>query len=97
MEHRVFRLLQDQIYFKQHFRQFVAFFQLNSKILKYNDPILLNMNNMTDRQRVTILKNLYNREKEPQIREFCEKIGKSPSELDQIEAAELISNLKLAY
>jgi|LSQX01.2.fsa_nt_gb hypothetical protein len=55
------------------------------------------MNNMTDRQRVTILKNLYNREKEPQITEFCEKLGKRPSELDQIEAAELISILKLSY
>jgi len=52
---------------------------------------------MNGRQKVTILKNLYNREKEPQILEFCEKLGKNTSELDQIEAAELISKLKLAY
>lgn len=52
---------------------------------------------MTDHQRVTILKNLYNREKEPQITEFCEKLGKSPLELDQMEATELISKFKLAY
>lgn len=52
---------------------------------------------MTDRQRVTILKNLYKREKEPEIREFCDNLGKRPFELDAFEAEELISKLKLAY
>lgn len=52
---------------------------------------------MTDRQRVTILKNLYNREKEEQIQKYCENIEKRPMELTEIEAAEIISQLKLVY